>query len=153
MCGGCTSGRRDGFTDVGRYPNIAACSGSWSGTINQSDANRLCAPGWRVCNGGQVGGRISYSDSLSLGGCYAYNASTDSCSCRTPCRGGYNTNTHHMGGVGTGCGCLNCYRSYCGGCTSGGKVEVPPWWTYYGGSDACHQSTGGTRATGVVCCR
>ncbi|MBI5510802.1 MAG: hypothetical protein HY903_18740 [Deltaproteobacteria bacterium] len=71
---GCADGTREGFKDLGTYPNIAACSGAWSeggltdltlvpkcdrGGGNDSahadgggcGAADLCASGWHVCRG------------------------------------------------------------------------------------------------------
>jgi hypothetical protein len=57
---GCDSGVRAGFTDTARFPNIAACAGSWdepglgadgtgSGRASASSAAALCAEGWHIC--------------------------------------------------------------------------------------------------------
>ena len=76
--GGCADGTREGFTDRTRFPRIAGCSGSWAlpgifpaipasaspscATLGNSSAappsgcasSNLCAPGWHICNGGEV---------------------------------------------------------------------------------------------------
>lgn len=54
---GCDSGVRAGFADTARFPNIAACAGSWDepglgtgeSSAGESSAAALCAPGWHVC--------------------------------------------------------------------------------------------------------
>lgn len=62
---GCDSGVRAGFTDTARFPNIAACAGSWdepglgadgagsrgadSDGASESSAAALCAEGWHIC--------------------------------------------------------------------------------------------------------
>lgn len=53
---GCDSGRRAGFADGRRFPNIAACAGSWAApgldsTEQKKDgtAAALCAEGWHIC--------------------------------------------------------------------------------------------------------
>lgn len=71
---GCADGEREGFLDTARYPDIAACSGSWSvpgvtrdnmvptcGNDSGDDSNNpggsgcaavdLCEPGWHICLG------------------------------------------------------------------------------------------------------
>ena len=73
---GCSDGSREGFTDIGSYPDIAGCSGAWSipgitrdnlqpvcNRISGNDsANKqgegcsvsdLCADEWHVCRGNQ----------------------------------------------------------------------------------------------------
>ena len=76
--GGCADGTREAFTDRTRFTRIAGCSGSWAlpgifpaipasaspscATLgNNSTASpagcassNLCAPGWHICNGGEV---------------------------------------------------------------------------------------------------
>jgi len=53
---GCDSGVRAGFADTSRFPNIAACAGSWdtpgldADSAGDSSAAALCAPGWHVCS-------------------------------------------------------------------------------------------------------
>jgi hypothetical protein len=80
---GCSDGTREGFTSIGSYPNIAACSGGWSfpgvrtGTAiapacggragNDSDnatgagcgVADLCQNGWHVCaSAAEVAARV-----------------------------------------------------------------------------------------------
>jgi hypothetical protein len=54
---GCDSGVRAGFKDAAKFPNIAACAGSWNepGLVTrtntgQATASALCADGWHVCS-------------------------------------------------------------------------------------------------------
>jgi hypothetical protein len=73
---GCADGTREGFRDLGSWPDIAGCSGGWSvpglldddaraprcgrGSGNSSDnpagagcsVSDLCAEGWHACRGG-----------------------------------------------------------------------------------------------------
>lgn len=51
---GCDSGVRVGFRDTARFPNIAACAGSWDlpgleAGATDGHAAALCAEGWHVC--------------------------------------------------------------------------------------------------------
>lgn len=52
---GCDSGVRAGFRDTARFPNIAACAGSWdlpgldAPDAADGHAGALCAEGWHVC--------------------------------------------------------------------------------------------------------
>jgi hypothetical protein len=77
---GCADGQREAFTEMARFPNIAACSGGWTlqgifpapsrsgvaactnvGDDHTTNPNGmgcssadLCAQGWHICRGGEV---------------------------------------------------------------------------------------------------
>jgi len=79
--GGCADGTREAFTDRTRFPRIAGCSGRWGlpgifpaipasaspscATLGNSStappagcaSSNLCALGWHICNGGELGPR------------------------------------------------------------------------------------------------
>jgi hypothetical protein len=83
---GCASGVRQGFLDVARYPDIAACAGSFTGTIGEGSAQAICAAGWHVCRGddAQVR-RLTDTDASQFPGCFAYDAANDCGACYATC--------------------------------------------------------------------
>jgi hypothetical protein len=56
---GCSDGLREGFIDVAAFPGVAGC-GMGSAPVSHAQAramaSALCAPGWRWCRAGDVGG-------------------------------------------------------------------------------------------------
>jgi hypothetical protein len=97
---------RSGLNDQTKYPDIAACSGTWSGDI--SNGNSLCASGWQVCNGNDALNDLSYSSAIAVAGCFATNTANDNYICHSDCLAAVSSGVDtalniDMGGVGSGC--------------------------------------------------
>ena len=78
---GCADGSAEGLeSKVG----IAACMGSWEGHIHNSGG--LCAVGWKLCgwDDAKLLGTLKWDESISLEGCFAYNAAQEGGMCE-PC--------------------------------------------------------------------
>jgi len=142
---GCADGTREALTDPQRFPDIAACAGTWAGHV--SNAHHLCGPGWNVCSSNFDIAKlmtITFDDAVAVDGCFAFNAAQDNFSC-IPCTGA--PLAHDMGGIGTGCHAGA--RSPSGSCITGGRIDVlsPSEVTP---ATACQFAPGVT--TGVLCC-
>jgi hypothetical protein len=76
---GCADGTREGFVDVTRYPDLAACEGTWLGDLDQSaSAEALCASGWHVCTEADTEvGALTTAQATAFPGCFAFKASID----------------------------------------------------------------------------
>ena len=145
---GCADNTREGLTDFVKYPNIAACSGVWSGDI--ANGATLCGIGWKVCDGNQDAlNNLSYAEASAVLGCFAYNAAQDNNNCYSGCavavQNGIDTATGiDMGGIGVGCawkfegGKMSCIKNgrIDSSCNSGGGCNY---------NSQMH--------TGVVCCK
>ncbi|MFT3696358.1 MAG: hypothetical protein QM831_24675 [Kofleriaceae bacterium] len=82
---GCADGTREAFVDTAKYPEIAGCSGTWSGQLDLRGTGTgaacgnslgpcampadVCSPGWHVCgttsNPSEVSSRITAQQCLS----------------------------------------------------------------------------------------
>jgi hypothetical protein len=199
---GCADGTREGFTSRTMFPNIAACSGAWqlqgifpaipasplaacatlgnSSTTAPADgagcaASNLCAPGWRICNGGDVMPRTRsagcdagdypadsfFAAAVSGTGCATCALRTGTVtgtecsptSCTAGCRESGDLNNDFFG-----CGTLGgATVAECDGLTrfSGNNCAAlgSPWNC---GGDAMESRTvtkSGAAAGGVLCCR
>lgn len=72
--------------------NVAACSGAFSGAIDEPNAQSLCGSGWRVCTGASPAlSAITTNDAANTPGCFAYDAANDCGVCFPSCRGSINT--------------------------------------------------------------
>lgn len=76
---GCADGTREGFVDVTLSPDVAACSGNWTGDLDtSSSADALCAAGWHVCTEQDTEVRsLSTAQATAFPGCFAFRASID----------------------------------------------------------------------------
>ncbi len=87
----CADGTRDGL-DATRLPNVAACSGSFAGAIDEASAQSLCGAGWGVCTGTSPAlSQITTGDTTGTPGCFAYDAANDCGVCFPTCRGAVGT--------------------------------------------------------------
>lgn len=108
---GCADGTREGFTDVLRLPNVAACAGAWAGELTDAANDALCGAGWHICDHADTELRqVSYVQATAFPGCFAYRASNDfadGCEpldCRPPPTA---MNQDDIAGVGRGCALLS----------------------------------------------
>ena len=84
---GCADGARDGFTDLDRWPAIAACAGGFDGFIDDAPARALCSAGWHVCTGDDPAiGAVTLEDARAFSGCFAFDAAHDCHDCFARCR-------------------------------------------------------------------
>lgn len=76
---GCADGTREGFGDPTRFPDLAACAGSWMQDLDVStSADALCASGWHVCDQNDTEVRaVNHQDATAFPGCFAFRASID----------------------------------------------------------------------------
>jgi len=55
---GCLDGTREGFLDVAKWPNVAACGGSAGAKasygVTTASASSLCAEGWHWCHAAEI---------------------------------------------------------------------------------------------------
>jgi hypothetical protein len=87
---GCAAGVRQGFVDAVRYPDIAACAGSFTGTIGEASAQAICAAGWHVCRGDDAPvRRITQAEATQFPGCFAFDAADDCGACYPTCVGSH----------------------------------------------------------------
>lgn len=152
----CADGTRDGL-DQTRHPNVAACSGTFSGWIDEPSAAALCGVGWRVCTGlSSALGAITTTEATTTPGCFAFDAANDCGVCFPSCRGSLGTtrmgctvpadpngpNNPDLAAVGAACPT----KLAEGSCLRGSLTRV----------DAATNMTGcafNSRITGVLCCR
>lgn len=141
---GCAQGSRQGLFDRSKFPAIAACAGSWVGSVDH--ARGLCSRGWHVCTGREPAVRaITVDDAYGLQGCFALDAAQDDGDCHPGClasvAAGVDTAPNiDMAGFGAGCARGRNGQS----CISGSHIEM----TESSGT-GCNFRPGWT---GVVCC-
>lgn len=172
---GCSDGTREGFADMGSYPEIASCSGGWtvagilaikpascgyqSGDASSNPGGTgcgvedLCAPGWHVCNG-----KDDVAQGSSTGCVGSVTAGAKFFAVRQGGSGGVCGNgSDDVMGCGTlgsqtldmvSCDPLNRY-------TANLCVGLPaPWGCGFDSGDEANQITkDGPDAGGVICCR
>ncbi|XP_059173767.1 neurogenic locus notch homolog protein 1-like [Physella acuta] len=138
---GCADGTREGLHGS---ENTAACEGAWAGHI--TNANSLCAPGWRVCTSFdvQILRNITWLEAQRVPGCLAYNAAQDGGRCRE-CRG--DLEHDDLAGIGYQCPHQTAGQS---SCITGGRIDSSCC-TDSHFNTACHFKPG--VMTGVICCR
>jgi slime mold repeat-containing protein len=148
---GCADGVRDGFDDVATYPNIAACTGPWSGRIDGVSAQSLCSPGWKVCSPAtntahrDIVRSVSFGAATGFPGCFPFAAANDDGNC-FECTG--TQPSDDMAGMGSGCPFQ--WASGYGSCLGSGRVDADCCYAYTT-NHACSQNTANPY-TGVVCC-
>lgn len=101
---GCADGTREGFGDVARYPNLAACAGRWTGDLTDPAADALCSAGFHVCTHADTEPRVvDFVQATAFPGCFAYRASNDDFDGCEPlvCHG--DVRHDDMAGMGRGC--------------------------------------------------
>ncbi|MBI4517528.1 MAG: fibronectin type III domain-containing protein [Deltaproteobacteria bacterium] len=140
---GCADGTREGLTDTAQFPDIAACSGGWTGHV--ANGAVLCAPGWDVCtkNSAQIR-TITFEAATAFTGCFAFNAANDNNSCRD-CLG--TSDYDDMAAVGSSCPDRMPNTS---SCLASGRIDAACCTDFTSGT-ACQFKPGVT--TGAVCCR
>lgn len=76
---GCSDGSDEAtFEGLESGISIAACAGSFAGTVMDADAASVCADGWHVCTGGDiVESGLTHEQGRSFAGCFVYNAAND----------------------------------------------------------------------------
>jgi hypothetical protein len=168
---GCADGRREGFLDPGRFPQISGCLGAWTGrqSLRAPPTGKacgdelgpclvpadLCAPGWHVC--GASGAvrelrAVSPADCEQAGG-GRFAAAISHCKTQSGCA------------VDDSPGAIyDCYPSgwcsepvCCGrNCGEFGSCRSGVWQDHthipFGVDQGC-ASTDARRAGGVLCCR
>lgn len=152
----CADGSRDGL-DQARHPNVAACSGTFSGWIDEPSAAALCGAGWRVCTGlNPALATITTAEATTTPGCFAFDAANDCGVCFPSCRGSLGTtrmgctvpadpngpNNPDLAALGAACPT----KLTEGSCLTASSTRV----------DAATNMTGcvfNSRITGVLCCR
>jgi hypothetical protein len=143
---GCADGTREGLEDSAAYPDVAACAGTWTGTVDQ--AQDLCAGGWHVCLGSEPAlTAVAFTDGISFCGCFALDAAQDNYVCHPGCEAavaaGVDTAANiDMAGLGATC---NYQFSGAGSCITGGRIDASE-----NSGTGCNFTDG---LTGVVCCR
>ncbi|XP_030842154.1 uncharacterized protein LOC100893885 [Strongylocentrotus purpuratus] len=138
---GCADGSTEGLLSKDR---LAACSGKWEGHVG--NASHLCAPGWGVCSWEQASllGTLTWTESVAIEGCFAYNAAHDRGECG-PCK---NTlEQDDLGGIGKHCPHQNKGQS---SCIASGRIDASCCLDSHF-DRACHYRPG--LMTGVVCCK
>nr|XP_002129012.1 uncharacterized protein LOC100176485 isoform X2 [Ciona intestinalis] len=91
---------------------IAACGGKWKGTVKKS-SKQLCAKGWHVCGlrDRSILNKLTWAETVSLSGCYAYDAATsDHFACNRCSR---RLKGNSMAGIGANCGSLERSKTSC----------------------------------------
>jgi hypothetical protein len=201
---GCADGARDAFANRTTFPNIAGCAGPWGlpgifpaipksalpvcATLGDDStmapangagcaSSNLCAPGWHICNGGEIASRTGgmgcaatmdypagtfFAASVSGTGCNicALRSGTltgpmcTSASCTANCResGDLNNDFFGCGVIGTmitpsGCDGLN--RASGNDCSA----LAAPWTCSGGVMESRTVTKPGSNAGGVLCCR
>jgi hypothetical protein len=156
---GCASGARAGFTDVKAFPDIAACVGSFSGTIGEASAASICASGWHVCRGDdpQVR-RMTQEVASQFRGCFAYDSASDCGACYPTCLGALgmcnavccvsstNLADPDMAGMGADCGGPEDAPITQKSCLLEGRLDAYPMLQQFG----CGWQPS---LAGVVCCK
>uniref|UniRef100_H2YB17 EGF-like domain-containing protein n=1 Tax=Ciona savignyi TaxID=51511 RepID=H2YB17_CIOSA len=91
---------------------IAACRGKWKGSVKKS-SKQLCAKGWRVCGlrNRNILNKLTWAETVSLPGCYAYDAATSDHFACNRCSSRLKGNS--MSGIGAGCGSLERSKTSC----------------------------------------
>lgn len=159
---GCADGTREGFTDLLRYPKIAACAGDTDGVdVNSTAANSFCATGWHVCTGADINAArndpdhhtaINTADATSFAGKFAYNANNDCQSCQDTC-GARAVGTGHFGGCAVRGGSdpdLACMGS---GCTRRGPRPACLADNRFDSGNGGCTIRASSNIRGLVCCR
>ena len=150
---GCADGTREGLLDASRFPQIAACAGEWSGTVDQLSAKALCDPSWHVCRGDESVftheqthvAMIRTNDAVAFGGCFAFDAAHDNWACHPGCSasvaaGVDSAENIDMAGLGADCP----YHLGGDSCLSCGRIDASE-----NSGTGCSYHSG---LTGVVCC-
>jgi hypothetical protein len=143
---GCADETREGLEDIAAYPDVAACAGPWTGTVDQ--AQDLCSAGWHVCLGSEPAlTSVAFADGISFCGCFAFDAAQDNYTCHPGCEAAVNAGVDtaaniDMAGLGATCG----YQfSGAGSCITGGRIDASE-----NSGTGCNFTDG---LSGVVCCR
>jgi hypothetical protein len=143
---GCADGTLEELLDVTRFPNVAACSGTWTGSVDR--AGNLCAEGWHVCTGEESQVRtMQYGQVVLAKGCFAFDAAQDYDTCHVGCStavaaGIDSAERIDMAGFGGDC---KWKFQGAGSCIAGGRVDASK-----------NSGTGcgfDPSLSGVLCCR
>ncbi len=201
---GCADGQRDAFTDKATFPNIAGCAGAWTvpgvfpysprtskvaacatngddkeapGPGTDCSAGDLCAPGWHICKGGEIGPRTGgkncaampaaevatgfYTASISGPGCFvcaAINgAITDPVQCTSnSCKVGCHERDDLTNDL-FGCGNSSVKNANCEANVSSGNVcnavDTSVWKCPDDTKEGIVVTKIGSKNGGVLCCR
>ena len=102
---GCADGTRENVTPPAGQPKIAACSGNFTGTVNNgASATALCQTGWHICSSSAADKALLATITAAQGavaGCWVMNASNRNGTCTT-CTD--QTNDMRAAAVGGTCG-------------------------------------------------
>jgi hypothetical protein len=143
---GCADGTREGLEDGTVHPDVAACAGTWTGTVDQ--AQSLCAGGWHVCLGSEPAlTSVAFNDGIAFCGCFAFDAAQDNYTCNPGCEAAVNAGVDTAGNIdmaGLGATC-NYQFSGAGSCITGGRIDASE-----NSGTGCNFTDG---LSGVVCCR
>ncbi|CAK8698442.1 unnamed protein product [Clavelina lepadiformis] len=134
-------------------PSMVACQGRWKGPIKRA-TKQLCAKGWHVCGlkDRNVLNKLTWTETTSLQGCYAYDAATSDHFTCTKCS--HRQKGNLMSGIGRDCGHVDKNLT---SCLNKGRIDV--WGPLEDPFDvgpslnskkSCHYQKGLT--TGVMCC-
>ena len=102
---GCADGTREAITPPAAQPKIAACNGTFTGTVNNgASAAALCQTGWHICSTSAADKALLATITAAEGaatGCWVMNASNRNGGCNT-CTD--QTNDMRAAAVGGSCG-------------------------------------------------
>ncbi len=104
---GCADGTRENITALSSQPKIAACGGTFTGTVNNgASAAALCQTGWHICSTSAADKALLATITPAEGtaaGCWVMNASNRNGGCNT-CTD--QTNDMTVAAVGGSCGTI-----------------------------------------------
>ena len=150
---GCADGTREGNLTAAVSPNIAECTGNWTGWVGGSNAATLCSTGFHVCTytAADVAlmRSIPYATEANGAGCWAINAATNQGG--NGCGQCRNQEDDLMAGMGGQCLTVNPNGSAsCTGAASNINVGNNNNNNRYCNRDAQHPMAW---ITGVLCCK